>query len=35
MKKLKIRIDNGQNLLLVLVIFIFKYLKHLKKLKVK
>ncbi len=32
-EEIKIRIDNGQNLLLVLVIFIFKYLKHLKKIK--
>lgn len=29
----KIRIDNGQNLFLVLLIFIFKYFKHLKKIK--
>ena len=30
----KIRIDNGQNVLLVLLIFVFKYLKHLKKIKI-
>ena len=32
-EEIKIRIDNGQNLLLVLIIFVFKYLKHIKKLK--
>ena len=32
-EEIKIRIDNNQNLLLVLLIFIFKYLKHLNKIR--
>ena len=32
-EEIKIRIDNKQNLLLVLFIFIFKYLKHLNKIR--
>ena len=34
-EEIKIRIDNGQNLLLVLLIFIYKYLKHLNKIREK
>jgi len=30
-EEIKIRIDNGQNKILILLIFIFKYLKHLTK----
>jgi glycosyltransferase involved in cell wall biosynthesis len=30
-EEIKIRIDNGQNKILILIIFIFKYLKHLTK----
>ncbi len=32
-EEIKIRIDNNQNLLLVLFIFVFKYLKHLNKIR--
>ena len=32
-EEIKIRIDNKQNLLLVLFIFVFKYLKHLNKIR--
>ena len=30
-EEIKIRIDNGQNKILILIIFIFKYLKHISK----
>jgi hypothetical protein len=33
LEETKIRIDNGQNLFVVLLIFIFKYLRHINKLK--
>ena len=32
MEEIKIRLDNKQNRLLVLLIFIYKFLKHIKKL---
>ena len=30
-EEIKIRIDNGQNKILILLIFIFKYIKHISK----
>jgi len=32
-EEIKIRIDNNQNLLMVLFIFVFKYLKHFNKIR--
>lgn len=34
-EEIQIRLDNGQNLLLVLFIFVYKFFKHYKKIKIK